>query len=408
MAINMKEFLEDAQAGRAKALEIAQKEGLTPEEAAQRTHVFDMTADIVSKLNKQRTGGKHFSIKETIMTPDVVDLVPRIIESKMIEAEDTQSVISPFFTKIQAGQTSGTVVVPIIGELQAHEVAEGGAYNDEAVEINTMEYSSIEIRPKKIGLKVTLSEEVIMDSYWDIMEANLSRIGGAMARYKDEWCAREFSEHGHTVFNNALAAQQPDAATTGLGEDAMPNGTLSVEDFMSMCLTLMANDKTPTDVIMHPLCWLVFARNAMVGQGLTFGAMGAMNVHPFGTTQGTGGFAGLSNNMGPQKFVLNEAQAAFNLPMPINVILSPRVKFDKANKTFDMYVIDRNNIGAIVQREDLSVEKWTNPETDIRIIKAKERYGIGIMDNGKGIAVAKNISALPSYPRPSVVRVQEA
>ena len=133
-----------------------------------------------------------------------------------------------------------------------------------------------------------------------------------------------------------------------------------------------------------------------------------MNVHPFGTTQGTGGFAGLSNNMGPQKFVLNEAQAAFNLPMPINVILSPRVKFDKANKTFDMYVIDRNNIGAIVQREDLSVEKWTNPETDIRIIKAKERYGIGIMDNGKGIAVAKNISALPSYPRPSVVRVQEA
>ncbi len=72
-----------------------------------------------------------------------------------------------------------------------------------------------------------------------------------------------------------------------------------------------------------------------------------------------------------------------------------------------MYVIDRNNIGAIVQREDLSVEKWTNPEIDVRIIKAKERYGIGIMDNGKGIAVAKNISAMPSYPRPTVVRVTE-
>ena len=71
-----------------------------------------------------------------------------------------------------------------------------------------------------------------------------------------------------------------------------------------------------------------------------------MNVNPFGTTQGTGGFAGLSNNMGPQQFILNESQARFNLPMPINVILSPRVKFDKQNKTFDMYVIDRNNIGA--------------------------------------------------------------
>lgn len=407
MAINIKEFLEDVNVKRSAAVETAKKEGLSPEQITESVKKYDMMKDMVGKLNKQNLSDKHFSIKETIMTTDVVDLVPRIIESKMIEAEDTQSVISPFFTKVQAGNTNGTVVVPIIGELQAHEVAEGGAYNDEAVEINTLEYNSIEVRPKKIGLKVTLSEEVIMDSYWDIMEANLSRIGGAMARYKDEWCAREFSEHGHVVFDNALAAQNPDAATTGLGEDSLPNNTLSVEDFMSMCLALMANDKTPTDVIMHPLCWLVFARNAMVGQGLTFGAMGAMNVNPFGTTQGTGGFAGLSNNMGPQQFVLNESQARFNLPMPINVILSPRVKFDKANKTFDMYVIDRNNIGAIVQREDLSVEKWTNPEIDVRIIKAKERYGIGIMDNGKGIAVAKNISAMPSYPRPTVVRVTE-
>jgi hypothetical protein len=407
MAINIKEFLEDVNTKRSAAVEAAKKEGLSPEKITESVRKYDMMKDMVGKLNKQNLSDKHFSIKETIMTTDVVDLVPRIIESKMIEAEDTQSVISPFFTKVQAGNTNGTVVVPIIGELQAHEVAEGGAYNDEAVEINTLEYNSIEVRPKKIGLKVTLSEEVIMDSYWDIMEANLSRIGGAMARYKDEWCAREFSEHGHIVFDNALAAQNPDAATTGLGEDSLPNNTLSVEDFMSMCLALMANDKTPTDVIMHPLCWLVFARNAMVGQGLTFGAMGAMNVNPFGTTQGTGGFAGLSNNMGPQQFVLNESQARFNLPMPINVILSPRVKFDKQNKTFDMYVIDRNNIGAIVQREDLSVEKWTNPEIDVRIIKAKERYGIGIMDNGKGIAVAKNISAMPSYPRPTVVRVTE-
>lgn len=407
MAINIKEFLEDVNTKRSAAVEVAKKEGLSPEKITESVKKYDMMKDMVGKLNKQNLSDKHFSIKETIMTTDVVDLVPRIIESKMIEAEDTQSVISPFFTKVQAGNTNGTVVVPIIGELQAHEVAEGGAYNDEAVEINTLEYNSIEVRPKKIGLKVTLSEEVIMDSYWDIMEANLSRIGGAMARYKDEWCAREFSEHGHVVFDNALAAQNPDAATTGLGEDSLPNNTLSVEDFMSMCLALMANDKTPTDVIMHPLCWLVFARNAMVGQGLTFGAMGAMNVNPFGTTQGTGGFAGLSNNMGPQQFVLNESQARFNLPMPINVILSPRVKFDKQNKTFDMYVIDRNNIGAIVQREDLSVEKWTNPEIDVRIIKAKERYGIGIMDNGKGIAVAKNISAMPSYPRPTVVRVTE-
>ena len=406
MKIEMKEFVNSLKEQRAEVTKAGQEAGWSPEKMQESLRKYDILEDVVARMHKQPSK-KAFSIKETSMTTDVVDLVPRIIETRMIEAEDTQSVISPFFTKIQSDKTSGTVVVPIIGELQAHEVSEAGAYNDEAVEINTLQYNSIEIRPKKIGLKVTLSEEVIMDSYWDIMEANLSRIGGAMARYKDEWCAREFSEHGHVVFDNSLGAQNPDAMTSGLGEDSLPNGTLSVEDFMSMCLALMANDKTPTDVIMHPLCWLVFARNAMVGQGLTFGAMGAMNVNPFGTTQGTPGFAGLSNNMGPQKFILNESQAMFNLPMPVNIILSPRVKFDKQNKTFDMYAIDRNNIGAIVQREDLSIEKWTNPETDVRIIKAKERYGVGIMDNGKGIAVAKNISAMPSFPRPTAVRIQE-
>lgn len=406
MKIEMKEFVNSLKEQRAEVTKAGQEAGWSPEKMQESLRKYDILEDVVARMNKQPSN-KSFSIKETIMTTDVVDLVPRIIETRMIEAEDTQSVISSFFTKIQSDKTSGTVVVPIIGELQAHEVSEAGAYNDEAVEINTLQYNSIEIRPKKIGLKVTLSEEVIMDSYWDIMEANLSRIGGAMARYKDEWCAREFSEHGHVVFDNSLGAQNPDAMTSGLGEDSLPNGTLSVEDFMSMCLALMANDKTPTDVIMHPLCWLVFARNAMVGQGLTFGALGAMNVNPFGTTQGTPGFAGLSNNMGPQKFILNESQAMFNLPMPVNIILSPRVKFDKQNKTFDMYAIDRNNIGAIVQREDLSIEKWTNPETDVRIIKAKERYGVGIMDNGKGIAVAKNISAMPSFPRPTAIRIQE-
>ena len=388
MKIEMKEFVNSLKEQRAETTKVGKEAGWSHEKIEESLRKYDILEDVVARMNKQPSN-KSFSIKETIMTTDVVDLVPRIIETRMIEAEDTQSVISPFFTKIQSDKTSGTVVVPIIGELQAHEVSEAGAYNDEAVEINTLQYNSIEIRPKKIGLKVTLSEEVIMDSYWDIMEANLSRIGGAMARYKDEWCAREFSEHGHVVFDNALGAQNPDAMTTGLGEDSLPN------------------DKTPTDIIMHPLCWLVFARNAMVGQGLTFGAMGAMNVNPFGTTQGTPGFAGLSNNMGPQKFILNESQAAFNLPMPINVILSPRVKFDKQNKTFDMYAIDRNHIGAIVQREELSIEKWTNPETDVRIIKAKERYGVGIMDNGKGIAVAKNISAMPSFPRPTAIRIQE-
>ena len=82
--------------------------------------------------------------------------------------------------------------------------------------------------------------------------------------------------------------------------------------------------------------------------------------------------------------------------MAIN--FSPWVKFDKLTKKFDMYVVDKSEVGIVAQREGLSTENWTDPEKDIRNLKAKERYGIGILNNGRGITVAKNIAVATSYP----------
>ena len=71
-----------------------------------------------------------------------------------------------------------------------------------------------------------------------------------------------------------------------------------------------------------------------------------------------------------------------------------------------MYVIDANEVGVIAQREALTTDNWTDPERDIRLLKCKERYGIGIQDNGRGIAVARNLAVAPTYPVPPVVKVQ--
>ena len=40
------------------------------------------------------------------------------------------------------------------------------------------------------------------------------------------------------------------------------------------------------------------------------------------------------------------------------------------------------------------------------MLKFKERYGVGILDNGKGITVARNIAVAPTYPLPPEVRIQ--
>ena len=71
-----------------------------------------------------------------------------------------------------------------------------------------------------------------------------------------------------------------------------------------------------------------------------------------------------------------------------------------------MYCLDRTEVGVIVQKENLSTENWTDPERDLRNLKCKERYGIGILNNGKAITVAKNLSVAPSYPQPPVIKIQ--
>lgn len=173
-------------------------------------------------------------------------------------------------------------------------------------------------------------------------------------------------------------------------------------------LALMANDMTPTDVIMHPLTWVIFARNTMIGNGLTYGAFGGEHVHPWGATQGTPGFAGLAADVGPQKLIMRPEQVQGRLPMPLTVNFSPFVHFDKTNKKFDMYCLDRSNVGVIVEKEPLSTDNWTDPERDIRLLKVKERYGVGVLNNGRGITVARNLAVAPTYPVPPTVNIQAA
>jgi hypothetical protein len=144
----------------------------------------------------------------------------------------------------------------------------------------------------------------------------------------------------------------------------------------------------------------------MIGNGLTFGAFGANNVHPQGAIQGTPGFAGMMNNGDGQKMIMTPDQVQNRLPVPLTVNFSPFVHFDKINKRFDMYCIDRNEVGVIVQKEGLSTENWTDPEKDIRALKAKERYGVGVLNNGRGITVSRNIAVAASYPVAPTVKIQ--
>ena len=378
-------------------------------ENGQKVSLTESSLDLIEKMARNLHGDfakGRASIQEAISSTDTVKLIPKVIEGKLREAAEPEYLGTRFFNTVKVDGGNSTVyVIPVIGEVTAYEVGEGTTYKETAFDMNTVENATLEIRVKKIGVRVSITEEAIADSSWDILGINVKKMGRAMARYKEEMIFNAFSSHGHVIFDNALRTSQPAAGTTGLGKDGQPNDTLSVEDFLDLTLALMGNGFNPTDAIMHPLTWVVFARNSMIGNGLSYGALGGGNVHPWGAVQGTAGFAGLSANGEGQKLIMTPDQVQNRLPVPMAMNFSPWVKFDKINKRFDMYVVDKTEVGIIAQIEGLTTGNWTDPEKDIRNLKCRERYGIGILNNGRAITVARNIAVAPSYPAAPVIAI---
>ena len=406
--MNFAEALSNVQNLR-KAIEQQEKDfesGKTDKRPSVNQKTLDLTEKMIRNIYGDYSKGSA-TIREALMSTDTVRLIPKVIEGQLREAAEPEYLASKFMNVIHVeGNNSAVYVVPVVGEIFASEVTEGGRYNEQNLDFNTVENGQLEIRVKKYGLKVTISEEAIQDSSWDIYGINVRKMGRAMARLKEENCFNAFSNHGHILFDNDKREQFPEAGTTGRDADGSYNDTLSVEDFLDLVLALMGNNRVPTDIIMHPLTWVIFARNSMIGNGLTFGAFGGNQVHPWGATQGTPGFAGLSSEEGPQKLIMRPNQVQNRLPVPLAINFSPFVRFDKLKKRFDMYCIDRSEVGVIVEREGLSTDDWNDPERDMRMLKVKERYGVGILDNGKGITVARNIAVAPTYPLPPEVRIQ--
>lgn len=406
--MNFAEALSNVQNLR-KAIEQQEKDfesGKTDKRPSVNQKTLDLTEKMIRNIYGDYSKGSA-TIKEALMSTDTVRLIPKVIEGQLREAAEPEYLASKFMNVIHVeGNNSAVYVVPVVGEIFASEVTEGGRYNEQNLDFNTVENGQLEIRVKKYGLKVTISEEAIQDSSWDIYGINVRKMGRAMARLKEENCFNAFSNHGHILFDNDKREQFPEAGTTGRDVDGSYNDTLSVEDFLDLVLALMGNNRVPTDIIMHPLTWVIFARNSMIGNGLTFGAFGGNQVHPWGATQGTPGFAGLSSEEGPQKLIMRPDQVQNRLPVPLAINFSPFVRFDKLKKRFDMYCIDRSEVGVIVEREGLSTDDWNDPERDMRMLKVKERYGVGILDNGKGITVARNIAVAPTYPLAPEVRIQ--
>ena len=87
--------------------------------------------------------------------------------------------------------------------------------------------------------------------------------------------------------------------------------------------------------------------------------------------------------------------------MGLNVIVTPFVSFTaKSGATAaksDVFLIDRNEVGTLLVKDEMSTDQFDDPTRDIRSMKMKERYDIVMLGDGEGITVAKNINLARNY-----------
>lgn len=327
-----------------------------------------------SMMQFGKTSENRISVEEALTTNDANILLPKVISTVITEAAEGLYVASQFFRRVQL-QEGRSMEFIHFGALRASEVAEGQEYPEQNLNLTKQGIGTVDVRVRKYGLKIAITDEMISDSQWDVIGLHLQAAGRAMARLKEELAFQQFSTHGHEVFDAAKYPVGTKGHPTGRGFDGEYNGTLSADDLVDMAVSIMAAGFTPTDIIMHPLCWSLFAKNQAL--------MGA-SVAAFG--QGQAG--------------KDQRQFNANNALGLNIIFSPFVPFDEANRTFDFYIIDRNNVGVMLVKDDISTEQFDNPYRDIQMLKMKERYGFGILNGGLGIAVARNIAFKKTWPAP--------
>ncbi|MBJ7935444.1 MULTISPECIES: phage major capsid protein [Bacillus cereus group] len=320
------------------------------------------------------------SVTEALTTQDASILIPRVITGMMREAAEPMYIGSDLLEKVRL--TDGrSIEFPSIGAMRAHDIGESQSYLEETVDFQL--HRTDEVKVGKSGMVVRVTDEMINDSQWDVIGILVRKAGEAMARLKEEKIFTQFSKHGNIVFDNDIRAKYAEAGTTGMDIEGNFNNTMSTEDMIDLFIALMGNGYQPSDVLMHPLCWSVFFKNDIM-QSLTHAALGGSQI---------------------TNLQINPDQVQGRIPFSINLNFTPFAPFNFETKKFDMYVVDRKNVGILLEKDPLTTEQFDDPMRDIQTIKVKERYGIGVLNQGKAVAAARNLAFEKSYPAPDRVKL---
>jgi hypothetical protein len=339
---------------------------------------------------EQRTPLK---MSEALHSTDSSMMFKRVISDVLVQPKETTYIGQDILAKTIRVDGVRSAMFPAMGAIRAFDISEAGEYPEQQPSFTE---HMLELKVQKSGLRLAITDEVIEDSMWDIFGLYVTMASNAMDRFKEEKIMTAAVTKAVPVFDNAIT-NDANAVTTGLDINGVPNGSVSFTDLMDVIGALLANGYTPTDLLLHPLAWVMLAKDPR----LIFHMLHSANY-------------GSSVPM-PD---LTAAGIQKNLPFGnINVVVTPQLPF-KYNTALTMNTTGTNgggttvmapcNIGSIIcidrqsslvvlQRDDKHMEEFDHHDRDIHMLKVSERYAVGALDFGLGMAAINNIRLVQNH-----------
>jgi hypothetical protein len=234
-----------------------------------------------------------------------------------------------------------------------------------------------------------------------------------MAAHKEQKIWTMLSKMGTVTHDNSAPGNSVFGTTTGRGLSGAANGSVALDNIFEAYGQMMLNGFAANALIVHPMTFVMFATDpylrhlALQGAGGAYfnGPAGIMNSDPWGTGSigsfgptSTGAAHPLSalggsysSNYSLNPSITEGAKLPDYLGLPLSVIVSPFVPYNPGTRVTDIYLVDTNNIGALIVDEEATMDTIEDKLRDLRKIKIRERYAIAPLNDGKGVCVMKNV-----------------
>jgi hypothetical protein len=374
------------------------------------------------KNNGRFENGERIKLEDALSVPNAPMLMPKVISNIVKEAQEPLLVGTSLLTRINYSYGQ-TITFPAVGALVAADIAEGMEYPERSLQMGG---STVTANIGKSGVAVKITEEMIRYSQFDVIGMHLRAAGRALARHKEVKIFNHIRSLGVPVFDNVTPTKSLNGVTTGRGLAGAPNGSVTMDDLFDAYAQVITQGFFPDTLLMHPLTWVMFVKDATLrsfvlanGGGSYFaswtgnpagrapwdnssqgglGVSSGQNTLPGQTSSGAAApHGGQATSAGGYGETINSAPSLpgyFNVPF--RIIVSPFMPYDPRRKLTDIYMFDSRELGVLIVDEDVMTEEFDDPKVDIKKIKLRERYGIGILNEGKAIATLKNVHVVPN------------